>query len=364
MSQNHLLRVELADRSYEISIAHHASPGKVLELVRGKNVLLVADSNTEKLFGEHYTNLLRRTAQKVTLHSFPAGEGSKHLSTVEGICRAAVQASLDRGGLFAALGGGVCGDMTGLAASLYMRGTAFIQIPTTLLAMVDSSVGGKTGVDLPEGKNLIGSFFQPQYVWIDPENLRSCPPVQLSNGFAELVKTAVILDSALFETLRKHSADLFALKEDSPLAEVIARSCELKAQVVSQDEKEKGMRALLNYGHTFGHALEMLTSYGKYEHGQAVAIGMGMAADLACSMGLIRKEDVEKQDELLEAFHLPLKAENVSVTGEAMLQAMKHDKKSAAGVLRLVLPQKIGQAAVYDRVDPGLILPAIEGRLK
>ena len=363
MLKNHQIRVELADRSYWISVAHHADPGKILELVRGKNVLLVTDSNTEKIFGERYTQLLGTTAQKVTLHSFPAGESSKSLSSVEGICRRAVQASLDRNGLFVALGGGVCGDMTGLAASLYMRGTAFIQIPTTLLAMVDSSVGGKTAVDLPEGKNLIGTFFQPQYVWIDPENLRSCPPVQLSNGFAELVKTAVILDSRLFETLLQHSADLFALKEDSCLAEVIARSCELKASVVSQDEKEKGMRVLLNYGHTFGHALEAVTSYGMYEHGQAVAIGMGMAADLSCSMGLLSPEAVRMQDELLQAFHLPIRAENTAATPEEILSAMKHDKKSSGGNLRLVLPEKIGFAAVHSHVDMLQVMQAVKGRL-
>lgn len=363
MSGGHLLRVDLGERSYEIAVAHPSGKEKVRSLVRGKNVLLVADSNTGRLFGERYSQILRETAHSLTLHIFPAGEGSKHLATVEGICRAAVNASLDRSSVFVALGGGVCGDMTGLAASLYMRGTRFIQIPTTLLAMVDSSVGGKTGVDLPEGKNLVGTFFQPQFVWIEPELLRTCPPLQLSNGFAELIKTAVILDEELFKVLEQDPEELFTLKDEIRLADAVTRSCELKASVVSRDEKEKGLRALLNYGHTFGHALEMLTSYGKYEHGQAVAIGMGMAADLACSMGLISSGEVKRQDDLLKAFHLPLCAEDVSVTAQEMLESMKHDKKSSGGKLHLVLPEKIGHASVYSDVEQDLVKRAMEGRL-
>lgn len=363
MSIEKQIRVELGERSYPIRVGAGCSAEPLYPLIRAKKVLLVADTHTAALFGERYAGLLRQAPAEVTLSVFEAGEQSKNLATVEKICRDAVRAGLDRTSVFAALGGGVCGDMTGMAAAIYMRGTRFIQIPTTLLAMVDSSVGGKTGVDLPEGKNLIGAFFQPLAVLIDPDNLRSLPPRQLSNGFAEIVKTAMILDGELFDRLEAAAAGLYALAENAPVTEVIARCCELKAEVVSGDEKESGRRAILNYGHTFGHALESATGYRTFEHGEAVAVGMCMAADLALAEGLISGGEAARQEELLKAFHLPVTASGLGLTPDRLLEAMRHDKKSSGGRIRVVLPLRIGHADIFDSIDPARLAETLGGRI-
>ncbi len=357
------ISVELGERSYPILVEEQAPASFLYQFLSAKKVLLVADSNTAGIFAEKYLSELKQAPAEVTLSVFPAGEASKNLSTVENICRDAVRAGLDRSSVFAALGGGVCGDMTGLAAALYMRGTRFVQIPTTLLAMVDSSVGGKTGVDLPEGKNLIGAFFQPKAVLIDPSNLKTLPPRQLSNGFAEMVKTAMILDGALFEHLESAAEELFRLADDAPLTEVIARCCELKAEVVSSDEKESGRRAILNFGHTFGHALESVTGYKNFEHGEAVSVGMCMAADLAVSEGLISREEADRLENLLKAFHLPVSAVGLGLTSEKLLQAMQHDKKNSGGKIRVVLPDRIGHAEVFGTIPAGRIQEALCGRI-
>jgi len=357
------IQVELGDRSYPIWAGEKVSPEHLFSFVRSKKVLLAADSNTAELYGERWLEALRKAPAEVSMTVFEAGEQSKNLTTVEQICRDAVRAGLDRTSVFAALGGGVCGDMTGLAASLYMRGTRFIQIPTTLLAMVDSSVGGKTGVDLPEGKNLIGTFFQPLAVLIDPVHLRTLPPRQLSNGFAEMVKTAMILDGALFDRLESAAAELYALQPGAPVTAAIARCCELKAEVVSSDEKESGRRAVLNYGHTFGHALEAVTGYQVFEHGEAVAVGMCMAADLALAEGLITQEEAARQEKLLKAFRLPVSAAGMGLSSEQLLQAMLHDKKTSGGKIRVVLPVRIGHAEVFGNISQARMEEALCGRI-
>ena len=363
MNQLHKIQVELGDRSYPILVEENATGKFLFPFVRSKKVLLVADSNTAGLYAQKYLDMLNQACADAALSVFPAGEQSKNLSTVEQICRDAVKAGLDRSSVFVALGGGVCGDMTGLAAALYMRGTRFIQIPTSLLAMVDSSVGGKTGVDLPEGKNMIGAFFQPMAVQIDPLLLGTLPQRQLANGFAEIVKTAMILDGVLFEQLESAAAELTALSGGAPAAEVIARCCELKAEVVSSDEKESGRRAILNYGHTFGHALEAVTGYRKFEHGEAVAVGMCMAADLAVEEGLISHEEADRQENLLKAFHLPVSATGLGLPPDKLLQAMLHDKKTSGGKIRVVLPVRIGHAEVFDNIPADHLEEALCGRI-
>ena len=357
------IQVELGDRSYPIWVGENCPLEHLHELIRLRKVLLVADTHTAPLYAERILSVLKQAPAEVSLSVFEAGEQSKNLASVEGICRDAVKAGLDRGSVFIALGGGVCGDMTGLAAALYMRGTRFIQIPTTLLAMVDSSVGGKTGVDLPEGKNLVGAFFQPQAVLIDPEKLRTLPPRQLSNGFAEIVKTAMILDGALFDRLENAASDLFKLSSGAPVSEVIARCCELKAQVVSRDEKESGLRAILNYGHTFGHALESVTGYRKFEHGEAVAVGMCMAADLALAEGMLTQEEALRQENLLKAFHLPVTAAGLGLSPERLLRAMQHDKKTSGGKIRVVLPVRIGHAEVFANISQDRLTEALCARI-
>lgn len=363
MNRMQTLRIELGERSYPIHIGSDLNAAELLApYVTTKNVLLVTDSNVDRLYGEKVQAELGKNAASVTKFVFKAGEGSKNLATVENICRAAVRAGLDRSSVFAALGGGVCGDMTGLAAALYMRGTRYIQIPTTLLAMVDSSVGGKTGVDLPEGKNLVGAFFQPMLVLMEMNLLRTLSERELSNGFAEMVKTAVILDGELFEMLERTAPELLRLSPGSPIAETVKRCCELKGQVVAKDERESNLRAILNYGHTFGHALEAVTGYSKYAHGEAVSIGMCMAADLAVSEGLMSGEEAQRQEALLREFHLPVDA-GESVSPEALLNAMEHDKKSAGGKIKVVLADRIGHADVFSGIGREQIEEAVSGRL-
>ena len=363
MNKMQTLRIELGERSYPILIGSDLNAAELLaSYVVTRNVLLVVDSNMDPLYGEKYLEAIRKSAASAEKFVFEAGEGSKHLGTVENICRAAVRAGLDRSSVFVALGGGVCGDMTGLAAALYMRGTRYIQIPTTLLAMVDSSVGGKTGVDLPEGKNLIGAFFQPMLVLMDMNFLRTLPARELSNGFAEMVKTAVILDGELFETLERSAPELLRLAPTSPIAETVKRCCELKGQVVAKDERESNLRAILNYGHTFGHALESVTGYTKFAHGEAVSIGMSMAADLAVSEGLMSEDEARRQEALLREFKLPVDA-GESISPESLLDAMTHDKKSTGGRIKVVLADRIGHADVFSGIGREQIEEAVSGRL-
>ncbi len=359
------VNVELAERSYPIFVG--AGLLEQLEsllggYLKGRSVFLVTDSNLEKLYLERAAEKLSAVSHSVHTCVFPAGEASKQLSTIETICREGVRAGLDRKSVFVALGGGVCGDMTGFSAAIYMRGTRFIQLPTTLLAMVDSSVGGKTGVDLPEGKNLIGAFFQPEAVVIDTDFLKTLSARELSCGYAELIKTAVILDGALFDTLEKHAYDLLALADAERVSGAISRCCALKAQVVSADEKESSLRAILNYGHTFGHAIESVTGYSLIEHGEGVAIGMCIAAELAVSLGLISNETAARQEALLKAFALPVQIP-AGYSAEAIFKAMGSDKKNSGGRLKLILPEKIGKAGIYTDVPVEKIMNAINQRI-
>ncbi len=358
------LQVPLGDRSYRIHIGENLfSPGgkgleKLGKQLSGRKVLIVADSNTERLFsGTLCRAAAEAGAQKVSVCIFPAGEKSKRFSEVEKICRAAAENGLDRSSLILALGGGVTGDMAGFAASIFMRGIDFVQIPTTLLAMVDSSVGGKTGADLPEGKNLIGTFHQPKMVLMDVSFLRSLPRSELRCGYAELIKHAVLFDPKLFRTLLENAEELLALKCPELLTSLLARSCRLKASVVARDERESSLRALLNYGHSFGHALEKAADFTRYTHGEAVAIGMCMAADLAQMLEKTSPETVSRQEALIRAFGLPTAAEGLSA--DCVFQAMRGDKKNIGGITRLILPRRIGKAEIAEQVPGEQILEAV-----
>lgn len=346
------VQVSLGERSYDISVADDifvsgVSVGLLSPFAKGVKVLIVSDSNVFPLYGE----LLQRTllvagAAAVESSVFPAGETSKTLATIGGICRDAARAGLDRGSLIAGLGGGVAGDMAAFAASIYMRGIRCVQIPTSLLAMIDSGVGGKTGVDLPEGKNLVGTFYQPKAVLMDAMFLTTLPEREMANGFAELIKHAVLFDRGLFDELEAAGDSLF--RDRSRLASLVARSCALKAAVVSRDEKERGERMLLNLGHTFGHAIEKVQDYRGLEHGEAVAVGTAAAARLSVRLGLLDADSAERIAALLRQFRLP-----VSVSGcapDALLAAMAADKKAVSGVPRIVLPLAIGRAEVRTDV--------------
>lgn len=346
------VHVSLGDRSYDISVAKGLfASGKAVELlapfVRCVKVLIVSDSNVFPLCGGTLRRaLLDAGAADVAVSVFPAGETSKHLGVIGDVCRDAARAGLDRGSLIAGLGGGVTGDMAAFAASIYMRGIRCVQVPTSLLAMIDSGVGGKTGVDLPEGKNLVGTFYQPKAVLMDAAFLATLPVREMSNGFAELIKHAVLFDRGLFDELESAGDALF--RDLDRLAALVARSCALKAAVVSRDEREQGERMLLNLGHTFGHAIEKVQDYRGLEHGEAVAVGTAAAAQLSVRLGLLDADSADEIAALLRMFRLP-----VTVSGCApddLLAAMASDKKAVSGVPRIVLPLAIGRAEVRTDV--------------
>jgi 3-dehydroquinate synthase len=346
------IKVALEERSYNIMI----QPGilqKADELLNpfcsNRSTLIVTDSNVDPL----YSDKLKIGKAKFI---FPAGEKQKTIETVTNICREAVDSGLDRKSLILALGGGVCGDMAGFAAAIYMRGIEFIQIPTTLLAMVDSSVGGKTGVDLPEGKNLVGAFWQPKLVLIDPETLKTLPVEEVINGLAEVVKYGMIYDWEFFQLLEKNIGALRNLDMDF-YTDIIKRCCEIKAEVVAQDEREGGLRAILNYGHTFGHAVELRSNF-EIAHGAAVSIGMAVAAQLSVMTGRITEDYAERQDILLDEIGLPIRIPS-GFDPEKIYRAMLNDKKTVGSKVKLILPVSDGEVSIVDDIDSDLIIQAI-----
>jgi 3-dehydroquinate synthase len=277
---------------------------------------------------------------------------------MEKLYHEAVSDTLDRKSVIVALGGGVVGDIAGFLAATYMRGIDFIQIPTTLLAMVDSSVGGKTGVDLPEGKNLVGAFWQPKAVFIDPDTLATLPEREIKCGLAEVVKYGMILDEDFFCFLEKHTKELNSLDTEC-FTEVIARCCALKAGVVEDDEREEsGRRAILNYGHTFAHAIEVVKGYENINHGEAVAVGMCMAASLAVADCRLDDAAELRQENLLRALHLPCSISGVKAS--EICSAMHKDKKAKQGRLRFILPDTVGDVTlVEDGIEKSEIMQAI-----
>ncbi|HFS85027.1 MAG TPA: 3-dehydroquinate synthase [Epsilonproteobacteria bacterium] len=299
--------------------------------------------------GYHLETLLAKiTAPKVEVVTVPDGESYKTFETVETILNALFEARFDRKSLLIAFGGGVIGDMTGFTASLYQRGIAFIQIPTTLLSQVDASVGGKTGVNNKYGKNLIGAFYQPQAVYIDPSFLETLPPREFAAGVAEIIKMAVMFDGEFFNFLG--NADF---QDAAVLKEMIRKSVELKAWVVNQDEKEAGIRAVLNYGHTFGHVIENETGYSTYLHGEAVAIGMVMANALAVELGLMDEEEAERIKRLLETARLPVTYEIKDV--DSFYTHFFLDKKAARGSIKFILPKGIGNFEVKKDIEEAVV---------
>jgi 3-dehydroquinate synthase len=319
-----------------------------------RSTLVVTDSNVDPLYFDKLKQIDNTNSNKFV---FPAGEQHKNIETVTNICRKAVECGLDRKSLLIALGGGVCGDMAGFAAAIYMRGVDFIQVPTTLLAMVDSSVGGKTGVDIPEGKNLIGAFWQPNLVVIDPETLKTLPREELQNGLAEVVKYGMIQDWDFFQILENNLDSLNNLDMEFYTG-IIKRCCKLKAEVVAQDEREGGLRAILNYGHTFGHAVELLSDFS-IAHGSAVAIGMSVAAELAVMTGKISKDLAERQNNLLTKLGLPTKVPK-TFDSKKIHDAMLHDKKTVGSKIKLILPDSEGSVEITAGVESKLILEAVE----
>ncbi len=351
--------VGLGERSYDI-IAGQGILGSAAEylapFVKGRKCLLLTDSNVGPIYAKKVSEMLTAAGAEAFTFTFPAGEENKTLETVGGICSYAVKHGLDRSSLIVALGGGVCGDIAGFAAAIYMRGINFIQIPTTLLAAVDSSVGGKTGADLPEGKNLIGAFWQPKLVLMDPEVLTTLPFKEIRCGLAEVVKYGVIMDAPLFEKLEQNTDKLNAVDLQF-YTEIIARCCELKAQVVAADEREGGLRAILNYGHTFGHAVELVSNFS-LAHGEGVAIGMNMVAELAVGAGLLDRAVAVRQRKLLEKIVLPCSFP-AGGDPEKIYAGMLKDKKKVGSRLNLIIPLEIGKVEIRSGFEPAAIINAI-----
>jgi len=318
-------------------------------------VALVSNPVILERYGKRVRDALVRSGKPVIEVVLPDGEAHKTWQSLNIVFDVLLQNALDRKAVLVAFGGGVVGDMGGFAAACYMRGIRFIQVPTTLLAQVDSSVGGKTAINHPLGKNMIGAFHQPISVEIDPEVLASLPAREISAGLAEVVKYGLIADAPFFSWCEDHATELRALDPEA-VAHAIRRSCELKARVVSEDERESGVRAILNLGHTFGHAIEAGLGYGQWLHGEAVGCGMVQAAELSADLLGLPREDVERVRRVVEAIGCPVVAPDLGVA--RWVELMGHDKKAQGGTLRFVLMPRIGEAECMD-VDPAALAPVL-----
>ena len=351
--------VELGEKSYEIVMGHGLQEEiRTFLQSRGysRRSLVVSDTNVAPLYGERVLTTLRRAGLEPELCVVPAGENSKSIAGAEKIYTRLIGLGLDRHSPVFALGGGVVGDLAGFSAATYMRGVPFIQLPTSLLAQVDSSVGGKVAVNHAMGKNLIGCFYQPDAVFMDLDFMRSLPKREVYTGLGEIVKYGIICDSDFFRFLEKHPAEVMSLEEGT-IQHTIARSCEIKAAVVAEDEKESGLRRILNFGHTMAHAIEQGTGYVRYNHGEAVAIGMLGAAYISLFMGMVGEDSVQRVVDLVEALHLPTKAEGCTV--EAMRDAVFHDKKTVNGKVNWVLMESIGKVSVRNDVPMEIVEEAM-----
>jgi len=344
----HHIRVELEERSYEVSVGSGllATVGAIarsLPSTRGRKAALVTDSNVGPLHSAAVTGSLQAAGYEVHAIVVPAGEASKSMDQVTAVCRELHRAGLDRGSFVVALGGGVIGDLAGFCAAIFNRGIPFIQIPTTIVSLVDSSVGGKTGVNLPEGKNLLGSFHQPAAVLGDIDTLRTLPGREYREGFAEIIKHAAIRDRAMF--------DQIAPFRDSAtgIAPLIARNVAIKAAVVEEDERETtGTRALLNFGHTIGHGIESAAA-GAFLHGEAISLGIIAALALSVTKGGLPQEDADRVVDLLAHFGLPLVLDS-RIPAETILERLGRDKKFVDGSIRFVLLRSLGEAFVSSEV--------------
>ena len=339
------VEVALAERSYPILIGQGllSACEPLLRLAAGRMVAIVTDDQVGPLYAARLEAALQGVAASRVTVTLPHGEANKGWGTLERIFDALLEARFDRGALIVALGGGVVGDMAGFAAAVYQRGIDFVQVPTTLLAQVDSSVGGKTGINHPLGKNMIGAFHQPRLVLIDTDTLSTLPAREVSAGLAEILKHGAIADAGYFEQVVN---DLAALRagDAAALARAIARSCEIKASVVSRDEREGGLRAILNFGHTFGHAIEAGLGYGEWLHGEAVGAGMVMAADLSCRLGLIEGPVRERIEQAVAEAGLPVQGPRWAA--QRYIELMSVDKKAEQGTPKFVLLNALGSAVV------------------
>ncbi len=352
------VKVELGIDSYEILIGNALNDelkNFVVNKKFSKKSLLVTDTNVEKIFAAEIKKILESAGLEIKLVTIPAGETSKSLSEAEKIFTAAIEYGLDRKSAIFALGGGVVGDLTGFVAAAYLRGVPFIQIPTTLLSQVDSSVGGKTAVNHKLGKNLIGAFYQPKAVFIDLDMLKTLPAREIKSGLGEIVKYGIIRDSKFFDYVENNAEKILRL-ENEVMENIIARSCEIKADVVSKDEKESGLRRILNFGHTMAHAIEEATNYSKYAHGEAVAIGMIGAAHISKNLNMIDEEIFKRIQILIDKLGMVSRAEDCNV--DEMFKAIFRDKKTINGKINWVLMNSIGEVSIVGNVSDEIVKSA------
>jgi len=352
-----IVKVPLGTRSYQINIG----AGLLSQLGRdckrlglGTRCAIISDRNVAPLYGRKVEASLARAGFEPTVLAVPAGETAKSFKTVQACYDQLAAKRLERKSFIVALGGGVVGDLAGFVAATYLRGVAFVQVPTTLLAQVDSSVGGKVGVNLKAGKNLVGSFYQPRLVLCDLDTLGTLPVRELRAGLAEVIKYGIIYDAALFKKLERDLPKLLR-RDIGTLAAVVARCCEIKADVVRQDETESGLRAILNFGHTLGHALEAISHYGKYLHGEAISIGQVAAAGLSKQVLGLAEEHAGRITRLLEQAGLPIEAKLSRPQQKQLLNAMKLDKKVSRGEVKFVLAERIGKVQFGCTVPQALV---------
>lgn len=357
------LRVELGDRSYSILVERGLIPrlGPLVKAVlpRARRALIITDTNVGPRFGAIARASLEQAGIATMKAKVPAGEASKSLAQAYNLYTACVSADLERSSVIIALGGGVIGDLAGYVAATYMRGIPFVQVPTTLLAQVDSSVGGKTGVDLPEGKNLVGAFHQPALVLADLDALTSLPRKELASGLAEVVKHAVIKDAGFFRFLESATQPILDL-DPSMMTLVVENNCRIKAAVVGADEREGGLRAILNFGHTVGHALEAHMGFAGWRHGECVAVGMLAATLIAREVHVLQEPDLPvRLERLLQKLGLPTRLPP-GVTPEMLAPLMQRDKKVDSGQIRWILPVRIGEVTIHSEVVPEIVRRSLE----
>ena len=352
-----IVSVQLGNRSYEIKIASNLLQKLGSECARlklGTRCAIVTDTNVGKKFAKPVYESLVKAGFEPTLITISAGENSKSLKCVQHCYDQLAAQRIERKSFIIALGGGVVGDLAGFVAATYLRGIPFVQIPTTLLAQVDSSVGGKTGINLRAGKNLVGAFYQPRLVVCDLDALKTLPEREFRAGLAEVIKYGIIYDAELFAQIDKDLPKILK-RDEKVLAPVIGRCCEIKADVVSQDETESGLRAILNFGHTIGHAIENSVGYGKYLHGEAISIGQIAAAKLSDRILGLPSRDVERIEDLFQRAGLPTQIKLNSSQRAKLFAAMRLDKKVSGGEIKFVLAKKIGKVVWGQRVPENLI---------
>lgn len=353
------ITVALGERSYPIEIGIGTLDrlrDAIKSLGVGGKAAIITDSNVGPLYAERAAVLIEGSGLECTVCTLPAGEEHKRLAQVEALCGEMLEGGLDRSSVVIALGGGVVGDVAGFTAAVFMRGIPYVQIPTTIVAQVDSSVGGKTAVNHPLSKNSIGAFHQPAAVIVDMSLLETLPERELRAGLAEAIKHGIIADAELFTYMETHARAILA-KDLAALEKPIVRSCEIKAAIVAADEREQGARANLNYGHTFGHAIETVTDYRGYLHGEAIALGMVCAARLSRTLGLVDEAFEERQRSCLAAYGLPVSWPDIPI--DETIHAMKRDKKIRAGTMKFILADRFGHVVQQTDVPDDAVREAL-----